>query len=108
MICIYSMVIALAIKTAAIVYIGCVFNSSVAIKSILYSGSIRWNYPAKIKNSIFPVNIFHLISKNGGLTIYARRRYVVKCWENILAFFVGKKNKFLTFQSLQNRHSPER
>ena len=60
------------------------------MKSIVHSGSIRWNYPAKIKNNLFPVNIFHLISNNEGLTISARRRYVAKCWENILAFVVGK------------------
>ena len=36
------------------------------------------NFPIKIKNSLFPVNIFHLTLKNPGLTFSARRRCVEK------------------------------
>ena len=40
--------------------------------------SASWNFPAEIKNSLLPENIFHLIWKNPGLTFSARRRNVAK------------------------------
>ena len=35
--------------------------------------SASWNFPTKIKNSLLPKNIFHLISNNPGLIFSARR-----------------------------------
>ena len=35
-------------------------------------------FPPKSKNSLLPENIFHLISKNPGLTFSARRSHVAK------------------------------
>ena len=54
--------------------------------------SASWNFPAKIKNSLLPVNIFHLISKNPGLTFSPRRRYVDKIMPNA-DLFVSERKK---------------
>ena len=35
-------------------------------------------FPPKLENSLLPEDIFHLISKNSGLTFSARRSHVVK------------------------------
>ena len=40
--------------------------------------SACWNFPFKIKKSVLPENIFHLISHNPGLTFSGRRSHVIK------------------------------
>ena len=58
-------------------------------------------FPPKSKNSLPPENIFHLISKNPGLTFSARRSHVVKICRMLTCTSerrIGKKNKEIRVQ----------
>ena len=56
-----------------------------------HSGTTSGNFPVKIKNSLFPDNIFHLMSKNLGITFSARRSCVPKIMANADLFESERK-----------------